>query len=561
MISKVKKAVRAQAKGSILALIIIIVLILVILGLGLLQVAYGSRLQAIIVKNESIALMTAEAGYESALLWMGQQNDMLSVLSTADKKRIKGTLADPAFENSGSDYIISFYGFNGALPVYRVISNGYCGRARRTIDVLVTQSVGKWWDMDACSVPNSPWTAAPVFFGSGDLIGMPIHVNNNGTRDDRTRDIHVIGTPRFLSPVSVGESRYSRRNNDKYQDIMGLFENDRVHFNQPDRQIVTAQALAAKAARFKDDIKKSNKFYYKPKYDSKVGYIPNAAPATQLEFYLKNDVGMVRATNDCVVRLYDPGPMDYKIGTETPYEKYGIYGYHYGKRGSGYKGISHKITSTYVSQGFDKYQSPPGGQIYVDGNVIIGGVLPGVLKGRLTVVATGNIWIVNSVRYDDGTTTRAADGMPAANNPNALGLVSLNGVVKVIDPGISALDPEFDDSCGRYMYKPVGLPAAVPGPDNQNRILPNPLIVESAITVGGGGWGVENVGGTSVATPANLIVRGAINEAVRAVVGPGFYKNYFLDGRLATGILPGDIWVQSKYVPAPGGWSDYRPPH
>jgi hypothetical protein len=38
----------------------------------------------------------------------------------------------------------------------------------------------------------------------------------------------------------------------------------------------------------------------------------------------------------------------------------------------------------------------------------------------------------------------------------------------------------------------------------------------------------------------------------------GYLKHYYLDWRLLTGILPGDIWLRGKYIPAPGGWHDYR---
>jgi hypothetical protein len=60
-----------------------------------------------------------------------------------------------------------------------------------------------------------------------------------------------------------------------------------------------------------------------------------------------------------------------------------------------------------------------------------------------------------------------------------------------------------------------------------------------------------------------LIVRGTITEAVRGVVGligaDGYLKFYYFDERLLEGILPGDIWLRGKYIPAPAGWHDYRP--
>jgi hypothetical protein len=89
------------------------------------------------------------------------------------------------------------------------------------------------------------------------------------------------------------------------------------------------------------------------------------------------------------------------------------------------------------------------------------------------------------------------------------------------------------------------------------------------MTVGGGGWGAENVARSSYggrkeySSPQDyLIVRGAITEAVRGVVGvigsDGYLKRYYMDERLLEGILPGDIWLRGKYIPAPAGWHDYR---
>jgi hypothetical protein len=95
------------------------------------------------------------------------------------------------------------------------------------------------------------------------------------------------------------------------------------------------------------------------------------------------------------------------------------------------------------------------------------------------------------------------------------------------------------------------------------------MVVEAAITVGGGGWGAENVrssSGRKVTGPGAqdyLILRGTLSESIRAVVGlintNGYLKRYYLDKRLLEGILPGDLWFGGKYVPAPAGWHDYRP--
>lgn len=169
--------------------------------------------------------------------------------------------------------------------------------------------------------------------------------------------------------------------------------------------------------------------------------------------------------------------------------------------------------------------------------------------------------------------------MPAEDNPNAIGLIA-QGVIKVVDPGMSGYPasgtnnypgPPISDTptCPTgYVYAPVASPDTTGV--TYNRILSSPTEVEAAITVGGGGWGAENVargsyGGRKQAGSAvqdNLIVRGTIVESVRGVVGvvdtDGYVKRYYLDPRLLTGILPGDIWLRGTYIPAPGGWQDFR---
>jgi hypothetical protein len=39
----------------------------------------------------------------------------------------------------------------------------------------------------------------------------------------------------------------------------------------------------------------------------------------------------------------------------------------------------------------------------------------------------------------------------------------------------------------------------------------------------------------------------------------GYLKSYHMDRRLLAGIVPGDIGLRGKYVPAPSGWHDFRP--
>ena len=141
-------------------------------------------------------------------------------------------------------------------------------------------------------------------------------------------------------------------------------------------------------------------------------------------------------------------------------------------------------------------------------------------------------------------------------------MFSLNGVVRIVDPGLSssgalsATGPQ--DDYGTIEYKPVAIQANA----RWERTLPLDMVVQAVISVGGGGWGAENVGGrtnNNVAGRDNLVVVGAITEVIRGVVADGqngFNKFYYFDERLKSGILPGNMGFQSKYVVAPGGWSE-----
>ncbi len=77
---------RHCGSGSVLALVIIAMVLLTVMGMGLLSVAYGVRLDAIRLKNETVARLAAEAGYEQALYWMSQQQDMLSAIQKSDRR-------------------------------------------------------------------------------------------------------------------------------------------------------------------------------------------------------------------------------------------------------------------------------------------------------------------------------------------------------------------------------------------------------------------------------------------------------------------------------------------
>jgi len=309
--------------------------------------------------------------------------------------------------------------------------------------------------------------------------------------------------------------------------------------------------------------------------------VSNRQPATQLEFFVDGGVGKVRITNNCSVRGFrqneDWKTWDFKIrpGSEgTQFERYHTYAYHVVSNNAATNGDRQTvvITDTYVTQSFGAAQSEPGGQIFVDGNVVLGGNSTShngcqVVKGNITVVATGHIWVADVIKMDGN---HDAAGMPTQDNPNVLGLLA-QGVVKVVDPGQSDIDGIV--SISGYRYTPVGnadYPGATPSQSNYyQRHLPDPTVVEAAVTVIGGGWGAENVqrgfhGGRKEYSGSQdyLKVHGTICEAIRGVVGvsnqDGYLKSYHMDRRLLSGIIPGDISLRSKYVPAPAGWHDYR---
>ncbi|MEN6307427.1 MAG: hypothetical protein ABFD91_06690, partial [Anaerohalosphaeraceae bacterium] len=308
----------------------------------------------------------------------------------------------------------------------------------------------------------------------------------------------------------------------------------------------------------------------------------NDLPAVQLKFYVdKNGVGYVRVYNNCTVAGYTrqgsgSNSWDYKVnttGSNHEYIKYSIYGCHYTPDGYTDIRIDNPADPIYVSQSFNGVQSEPGAQIYVDGNVVIGcssedaatlGAI-NTVKGGITVVASGNIWIANELKVHG---TREADGMPAMDNPNVLGLIS-QGVIKVIDPGMTRNDLLYDtdkfDASSVNHYSPVGNQT---GSGTSNRVLPGTMTVEAAMTIGGGGWGAENVnrlhpfpGRRNFYTNKNdkLIVRGTITESLRGIVGSGsngYIKQYYFDKRLMKGILPGNMTLKGKYLLVPGGWNE-----
>jgi len=463
----------------------------------------------------------------------------------------------------------------------------------RTVEVLVVQAISGW-DMGLCRVPTGMKDTAPVYFADGEIIDMPIHINDRKDNPDN-RDINITGNPQFMQPAAMGESRYAG-GADKYASVMGCF-NDGIYFDQPDTRVTDEDAVQSKVDRFEDSTKLSYTFT-----PTSTASVPHPQAATQLEFFVEDGVGKVRITNDCTVLGYqrssDSQTRDYEItpgsSEEVEFRRYYTYAYHYAPKDAEASGqrITVPIEDTYVTQSYGGVETEPGGQIFIDGDVVIGGDLTAhdgnqVVKGEITIVATGNIWIADSILIDGA---HDADGTPSIDNPHILGLIA-QGVIKVVDPGMSGYDeggtndypgPPSEDS--NAVYAPIGLEdpgqlvwkevdgelkQVLEPADLYDRHLSDETIIEAAMTIGGGGWGAENVqrdsyGGRKEASPPQdkLIVRGTIVEAVRGVVGligaDGFLKYYYFDERVLEGILPGDIWLRGKYVPAPAGWHDYR---
>jgi hypothetical protein len=436
----------------------------------------------------------------------------------------------------------------------------------RTVEVSVVQAISGW-DMGICRIPNGSTSTIAVNYVSGEIIDMPIHINKLNDNPD-ARDIYISGTPSFLQEVAMGESRYTASGSDKYSSVMNLFKGG-ICFDQPDSKVTDDTSVQKKVDRFRDSTK--TQFTLKPTAGAAV---TNPLPAVQLEFFVQNGVGKVRITNDCTVRGNNGGTYDFRIkpgSGGTQYEKYNIYAYHVrptNADGTGQRAIVN-VDQTYVKQSIGGVQSDEGGQIFVNGNVVVGSSDSAlsnrdVVKGKVTVVATGNVWIADSLAVDGKHNT---DGKPSKDNTNVLGLIA-QGVVKIVDPGLT------DDRSGygniaptapvNYTYVPIGTADAGEAANSRRRHLPDPMVVEAALTVGGGGWGAENVGGRKELTPPqdDLVVRGTIAEAIRGIVGKtgsdGFLKKYYLDERLLEGVLPGDVWMQGKYIPSPAGWHDYR---
>ncbi len=568
---------KTKYRGSALALALIMIVIMTIAGLAVLKVAEGSLIGAVRIKNEAGAGSAAEAAYEKAVFWMSQQVDMLDAMDTSG---ISGSLA---FAQSRADYNISFASFLGSRPVFKVEANGYSGIYQKTIDAYMVQAISGW-EMGMCRVPSGPSSTSKVSFMTGEIIDVSLHINNLKDNPD-ARDIYISGSPSFLEHVSVSESRYTPGGTDKYASVNSLFQ-EGVSFNQPASRIADRTSVATKVTRFRDST--ASAYRFTPKANSGIS---GGIPAVQLEFYVGNDgQGYVRITEDCTVVGYQRSGVssnswDYKIdpaGNGTTYTKYPVYGYHYipGNAAKRYvRRIDNPSDSIYVTQSYGGVDGEPGAQIFVNGNVVIGSKGENAssfselnsVKGRISVVATGNIWVANELKVSGA---RSGDGMPVDENPNVVGLIS-QGVTKVVDPGMTnngLLSTPPTSKSGDY-YEPIGNKDRVKKSPIYGRELPGTMVVEAAVTVGGGGWGAENVYRSDASTDRknyngsssdNLIVRGSITEVTRGVVGcnisstnkNGYSKMYYFDKRLMRGILPGNVWLKGKYVLIPGGWSE-----
>lgn len=572
---------KTNRTGSALVLAVLLMLILSLIGLSMLKAAQDAQEYNIQLKRKAAAQAAAEAAYEQAVFWMSQQPDLFIAL---DKKSPQGTVSFP--DSSGS-YQIRFASFADSRPIFEVTARGQSGQMVSTLNVFLVQAI-TGWEMGQCRVPSGPSSTAEVYFANGEIIAMPIHINTVQPPDDRDPDIYVQPDPLFLEPVSMSESRYAADGTDKYRRLIDLFDSGIV-FNQPKSRISDEEAVQLKFDWFLQTLQEQKpNLIFRPVQNTQV---PLGQPAVQVEFFVGTDnIGYVRITNNCTVRGYqrtgsDTTTWDYKIKPGSGgalFEKYPIYGFHYIPANASATGqqITLPVRSTYVTPRFGLTEGRAGGQIYVDGNVIVGSAsenasLPTVrrlntVQGKITIAATGHIWLAAPIevsdRDDDGKTyPRQSNGLPHPDNPNALGLVA-RGVVKIIDPGLSVQLGAPAPVSGA-VYQPVAeldrrQPAGSP-----RRHLPDPMVVEAAITACGGGWGAENVerngvGGRKeeVGPTDALVVRGMLAEAIRGVVGvigrDGYVKQYYLDERLIRGIVPGNLWFKGKYIPVPGGWKE-----
>jgi Tfp pilus assembly protein PilX len=564
---------KRKTQGSALFLAVLLVLMLSIFSLGVLKSAEGAHLKAVEQKRQTAALSAAEAAYEKAVFRMSQQPDMLTSLASGP---FEETLA---FAESAGFYKVNLAGFLQSKPIFEINATGNSGVFHKTIRTYVVQAVNGW-AMGKCQIPTGAASLGDVNFTTGEIIDMPIEINKQDDSPD-VKDIKIQGYPTFTRLVSMGESRRTSTGQDKYISVINCFTGGIV-FDQPSIRITDKETVDVKVQRFRDSTDPG--FRFTPVAGAP---LPNPLPAVHLEFFVQNGKGKIRITNNCTVRGFkqdsDSKTYDFRVKPGTDYsqfERYLIYAYHVRSAVADINGdrFITNVENTYVTQDYGGCSSRPGGQIFVDGNVIIGSgqtitPMTDVVQGQITIVATGNIWIADSLTISDQDNEgqnypRQADGMPNPDNPNVIGLVA-QGVIKVVDPGMSRYTyvDTWPIQPPGFVYVPIGRPDNPANEYDTARNLPDPTVVEASLTVGGGGWGAENVKKLSYGgrkenggSQDDLVLRGNITEVVRGVVGvigqDGYLKIYHWDPRLATGILPGNIWLKGKYVPVPGGWTE-----
>ncbi len=337
--------------GFVLLLVLMAVVILMALIIGSNMSDYQVRLQAVLTKSETEAMLAAEAGYESAIFWMGQQEDILGAIQAGSEN---GSLN---FGSATCSYTINFQGWLGQKPVFEVKSTGISGRPSftRIVDVNVVQETCGW-AMGSCVVPSGSSSTTPVYFGSGEVIDMPLHINKANDNPD-VADIFISGTPTFLQQVEMGEDRYTSGGTDKYSGIMSCFQSGIV-FDQPTVRITDATAVQDKVTRFKNSTLPA--YQFTPNATAPSGLSNPRCSAVQLEFYVKNGIGMVRIDPNCIVQLANAGPSDYNIvsgSNPMSFHQYSIYAYHYKKTSD--PCIVVPITNTYVTQTIGGYTSAP----------------------------------------------------------------------------------------------------------------------------------------------------------------------------------------------------------
>ena len=426
--------------GFALLLVLMGVIILMALIIGSNMTDYQVRLQAVQIKSQTEAMLAAEAGYESAIFWMSQQEDILGSIQQGSNS---GSIS---FANGATcSYTINFHGWLGQKPIFEVLSTGVSGRPSftRTVDVNVIQETCGW-AMGSCTIPGGTSIASesPVYFGNGEIIDMPIHINKQNDNPD-VADIFISGTPTFLQPVEMGEDRYTSGGTDKYSGIMSLFQ-DGITFDQPTVRITDATAVQDKVTRFKNSTLPA--YQFTPAATAPSGLSFPRCSAVQLEFYVKNGVGMVRIDPNCTVTINQRRTLGLQYRLRQQPDDFPSIQYLW-------LSLQKNLRPLYYCQNHGYLCNPdhrrlykrPGGQIYVNGNVVIGGGEDAnftdqnnmVVNGTMTVVATGNIWIADSIKVDGPhDTTLDPNGIPSATNTNVLGLIA-QGVIKVVDPGLA----------------------------------------------------------------------------------------------------------------------------